>query len=278
MEQYLKSVLGCSIQKETYKLPDKMPQYLLNDYSYQKYIIENQECLFVIPFDFSLTTYKKQREKIKQITNLPVVLQLKNITQYQRKTLLNEHIPFIVENSQIYIPFLAISLTEKFYEIKEIEKFTPITQLVFLYLFYFKDTISATDLAAKINCSAMSVSRAYKVLTDSGLFRSEEIGTKKYILQNYDDGELLKEAEQFFMNPVEKTIYLNNSTDLPEYIESGIYALGKKTMLNATDSDKCYAVFKKTSLDLSNHISRVSYIAGDGFKVEKWVYDPSILS
>ena len=101
MDQYLKATLGCNILKESYDLPPKMPQYLLNDYSYQKYIIENQECLFVTPFEFSFSAYKKQYQKIKQITNLQIVLHLKSITQYQRKTLIEEHIPFVVEKSQI---------------------------------------------------------------------------------------------------------------------------------------------------------------------------------
>lgn len=105
MDQYIKTVLGYSVQRVPYELPLKMPQYLLNDYLYQKYIIENQECLFVNPIDFSLVAYKKQHQKIKQITNLHVVLQLKSITQYQRKTLIEEHIPFVVRYFLNFFPF-----------------------------------------------------------------------------------------------------------------------------------------------------------------------------
>ena len=278
MDQYLKATLGCNIQKESYDLPPKMPQYLLNDYSYQKYIIENQECLFVTPFEFSFSAYKKQYQKIKQITNLQIVLHLKSITQYQRKTLIEEHIPFVVEKSQIYLPFLAISLTEKFQEITEVEKFSPITQLVFLYMFYNKEKISATDLALKINCTAMSVTRAYKALVDCDLFHTENVGVKKYIVPESDGGELLRNAENYLINPIEKIIYLQKNIELSEYITSGLHALSKKTMLNATEDDVHYAVHRKKQFRLEDIVPKALYIAKKAIAVEKWSYDPAILA
>ena len=79
MEQFIRAVLSCNIQKETFRPPSEMPQYLLNNYVYQKYNIENLQCLFVEPVEFSLPAYKKQYQKIKQITKLQVVLQRKSI-------------------------------------------------------------------------------------------------------------------------------------------------------------------------------------------------------
>lgn len=278
MDHYIKSMLGCSVQKCSYNLPINMPQYLLNDYSYQKYTIENIECLFVTPVEFSLPAYKKQYPKMKHITNLPIVLQLKSITQYQRKTLIEEHIPFVAEGSQIYLPFLAIYLTEKYQEITEIEKFTPITQLVFLYLLYHKEKITATDLANRINCTTMSVSRAYKVLLDTALFHAESCGVKKYLVPGSKGGELLKSAEKYFINPVEKTVYVQKDTVLPEFVASGIWALSKKTMLNASDLEQCYAVSRKTHIAISEIAPKASYMMGKSLKVERWLYDPAILA
>lgn len=64
MEQFIRAVLSCNIQKETFRPPSEMPQYLLNNYVYQKYNIENLQCLFVEPVEFSLPAYKKQYQKI----------------------------------------------------------------------------------------------------------------------------------------------------------------------------------------------------------------------
>ena len=131
MDQYIKSVLGYDIQKLSYALPPKMPQYLLNNYSFQKYLIGTQECLFVVPIEFSFAGYKKQCQKIKQVTGIPVVLQLKSITKYQRQVLIEEHIPFVVENSQIYLPFLGISLNENFKKYKKLKNSPQLRNLFF---------------------------------------------------------------------------------------------------------------------------------------------------
>lgn len=278
MQHYIETTLGCNVQTASCNLPKGMPQHLINDYTYTKFVIENQICLFVQPFEFSLAAYKKQHQKIKQLTNMHVVLHLKSITPYQRKALIEEHLPFVVEYSQIYLPFLAICLVEKYQEIDEIEKFTPITQLVFLYLFYSKEEISATDLAYKINCTPMSVTRAYKALITCGLFSPKSLGVKKHIVAKHPDEELLRRAENFFINPVEKTIYVKNSVEPSQYVVSGIYALSQKTMLNATEYDLCYAIHKKTRIDLLDVTTKAAYFSGKVTAIERWSYDPSILA
>ena len=276
MNKYLCSVLGCSIQEARYTLPQEMPQYLASGYKYRKYTVDSQECLFVEPYDYSFVAYKKHYQKIRQITNYFVVLQLKSITRYQRSALIERHIPFVVEGSQIYLPFLGISLTEKYSEAGEIEKFSPITQLVFLYIFYNRAKLSAKDMAEKIKCSAMSVSRAYKALVGCGLFRFESDGVRKLIIPNYEGGELLKNAEQYLINPVEKTVYVRDGAGLEDCFVSGVYALSRKTMISISEADECYAVYRKN--EIADAIPRALYEVGCGCKVEKWSYDPAILS
>ena len=278
MNQYIKSVFGVNVQVSEYKLPSKMPQYLVNDYAYRKYIIEDKECLFVIPNEFSFTAYKKHYLKISEITGLPVVLQLNGITAYQRKALIGLHMPFVVERGQIYLPFLGVLLTENVNSGKKIEKFTPMTQLVFLYLFYHKIKMTATEAAQKTGCTLMSASRAYKALTDCGLFRIERDGVKKYIVPNSYGGELLRNAERFFIDPVEKRFCVQGSVEAEEGIASGIYALSRKTMLAATASDRCYAVYRKGQFDGAEYVPGNFCIGEEDFIVEKWLYDPSVLA
>lgn len=271
MEKYIKSALGCDITEGEYTLPKNMPQYLLSGYSYHKYKIEGQDCLFVAPLDFSLVSYKKHYEKIRQLTGLIPVLELKSITPYQRKILIEEHVPFVVLESQIYLPFLAISLTEKYNKKREIVKFTPITQLAFLYLFYNNVKLTATDIALKLNCTAMSATRAYKALTDCDLFRYECDGRKKYIVPNYIGGEMLRAAEEYLISPKEKSSVVPYDTVTDGMIVSGIFALGHKTMLGVTEKDKCFAVAKTESVDIADDME-------GGIMIEQWKYDPAILA
>lgn len=271
MEQYIKSALGYDIILEKYDIPKNIPRYLIDGYSYNKYTIEGQDCLFVAPADFSLAGYKKHYEKIKQLTGMFPVLELKSITPYQRKALIEQHIPFVVQDYQIYLPFLAIALTEKYKKKQEIVKFTPITQLVFLYLFYNNVKLTATDIAVNFNCTAMSVTRAYKALTDCGLFSYECDGRKKYIVANYKGGDLLRAAEEYLVSPKEKSVLVPYGTKTDGMTVSGLYALGEKTMLAVTDRDKCFAIPKSEDLAVNSDLE-------DGILIEQWKYDPAILA
>jgi len=271
MEQYIKSALGYDIISEKYDIPKNTPRYLIDGYSYNKYTIEGQDCLFVAPADFSLANYKKHYEKIRQLTGFVPVLALQGITPYQRKILIEEHIPFVVPESQIYLPFLAVLLTEKYKNKREIVKFTPTTQLVFLYLFYNSTKLTATDIALKLNCTAMSATRAYKALTDCGLFSYECDGRKKYIVPNYQSGDLLRAAEEYLISPKDRSVLVPHSTPTDGMTVSGLYALGQKTMLAVTDRDKCFAIPKSENLAVDADLE-------DGILIEQWKYDPALLA
>lgn len=278
MYNYIKDVLGDDVVKVDYILPADCPMYLKHEYSCTKYIIAAQECLFVCPVAFNLVRYKKHCEKLMQMTGMPVVVQLESITAYQRKALITEKISFVVKDSQIYLPFLAICLTEKYERKAVIERFTPITQLVFLYIFYNNIRMTATEISKELGCTVMSATRAYKALLDCGLFRSECSGRKKYIVPVTRGGELLRMAEPYMIDPVERVLYLDNSIACIEALVSGVDALGRKTMLNTTGRDRCYAFAKYLQPSVGEQITKQDYLTIDGKKAEVWSYDPRLLS
>lgn len=97
-------------------------------------------------------------------------------------------------------------------------------------------------------------------------------------MPNSEGGELLNNAEPYFINPVDKIIYVRKNFELNERITTGIYALSKKTMIDATEEDECYAIYRKKSVNRIDYVQKISYIVGNAFKLEKWSYDPSILA
>ena len=114
MQEYISQTFGFETEFKNFKIPKTFPLYLVSGYSYRECCIEDQEILFVTPVDFNLGSYKKHRLKIEELTSLKAVLCIDNVTMYQRKILIEEHIPFVVKDSQIYLPFLAVCLTEKY--------------------------------------------------------------------------------------------------------------------------------------------------------------------
>ena len=277
MRNYIMSTFGTKVLIEKYNLPLNAPMYLKIEYSYCKYLIAGQECLFAKPVNFTLPGYKKHMKKLTELTGMFVVAELDRITPYQRKALIEECIPFVVKGIQLYLPFLGISLTERYTPKTEIEKFAPITQLVFLYIFYNHTKMTATEISKKLNCTIMSATRAYKALTECGLFSYDCRGRNKYIVANKEGGELLKAAEQYMIDPVDRVRYYRNMFN-DDFCAAGLYALGKKTMLSISESDKCYAVSKDYKFDSGKLISDIEYMMIGGVKIQQWSYNPGVLA
>lgn len=278
MINYIRNTLGVDIKEQKCDIYAKFPLYLKNEYEYKQYKIEGLECLFAKPVEFSLIAYKKHLSKLTELTKFNVVLELDSITPYQRKALIEEKIPFIVKDYQMYMPFLAICLTQRFERKLVVEKFAPLTQLAFLYIFYNNVKLTAAELAKRLDCTSMSATRAYKELVDSGLFKSEVDGRKKYIVPNYQGGQLLKMAEPHLINPVEGISYIKFDKSFEKMNISGIYALSKKTMLASSDDDRCCAVFKKDKIGRLDNLPEGAFYRSDLVKIEKWCYNPDILS
>lgn len=278
MQGYIEKILGCKLEANHFAVPKSFPMYLKNNYSYKEYIIEGQVCLFVKPIEFNLASYKKHKKKIEELTDTKAVLNLENITPYQRKTLIEENIAFVVENYQIYLPFLAICLSEKYEKKLSVDKFTPLTQLVFLYIFYNNSNMTATEMSQRLNCTVMSANRAYKTLVDCGLFEYKVSGRKNYLVAYKTKSELLKLAEPFMINPVERVVYFDKNVNLLKYPKSGKYALSEKTLIDYTEKDKCYALTKSEYKNISGSIDKEKYRSIGGTKAEIWSYSPIFLT
>lgn len=278
MIHYIQKTLGCDVIEQDHIVPNEFPMYLKSNYTYKRLTINNVNCLAVKPCDFSLSAYKKQRFKISELTGLNIILELDHITSYQRKALINDRIPFVVNDSQLYLPFLAISLTEKFNKNEKIEKFSPVTQLVFLYAYYKKECLPVTELSQILGYSVMSINRAYKELINCNLVQFQVKGRKKYFSTVLSNGELLKAAEQYMINPVIKKFYCNRLYDFTENLKSGLYALSEKSMLDISGNEICYALSKKQVSNTRIKNSEVDMEDKNAVIIECWSYDPSLLT
>ncbi len=69
-------------------------------------------------------------DKIKESEGVPAVLVPDQLTYRQREYLLREHIPFIVADKHIYLPFFAVYLQPK----QRRDNLLPSAQLLLLYL------------------------------------------------------------------------------------------------------------------------------------------------
>ena len=82
----------------------------------------------------AIATLKKQLKKFQELCSLPCALCLDNLSALQRRSMLEEYIPFVSLSQQVYVPFWGCAFHEQFKADAAImAKMAPGTQLVFLF-------------------------------------------------------------------------------------------------------------------------------------------------
>ena len=110
---------------------------------------------------------------------------INNISRYQRDAMVQKGVPFVSLPKQIYLPFLGVMLQNYFRDnpILQVDKFTPISQALFLMLAYSKKEarFSKSDAAKKLGVTNTTITRASKQLKAIGVLQEEFVGTSVFI-------------------------------------------------------------------------------------------------
>ena len=232
--EYLNQILGIHVKYEDESLPS-MPNYIDARYRLQEVMLDGQKAIFVFPKKEleSINAVKKQLNTIEEVVDAPLVLILNHLEYRQREYLLRDHIPFIVEGKQIYLPFMAIYMQERFdAERKEISKLLPSAQLLFLYFIYNgAQDLLTSDAVKNLSLTAMSISRASRQLEDLGLIKTKKQGVQKLIQSDKGPRELYEFAAPYLMNPIKRTIYVEKTDVNKDLLLSNYSALSEYSMI-----------------------------------------------
>lgn len=284
---YLRENIDENITIRIWNAKSKLPLFLLEIYDfYELNILGNQCVLIKINKDVpKINDIKKHMKIIKAISNDNLVFLYNTISSYRRKTLIQNRIPFVVENGQMYLPFLGLDLkNESDKSINPIVKFSSTVQQVFLYYLYNKDiALNATELAKKLNTTKMTASRALSDLYTLGLLMYN-IGGKTGKSKNYrriDDTKYYEIGSKYLRNPIYKVVYLDKTAYAlaSDFLIAGLEALSMKSMINP--SKRSIRATSKLKLhDLKDYIEKdINKIEDMNLmELQIWDYDPMIFT
>ena len=124
---------------------------------------ENQE-------RFNIKTLKKQLASYQNALKEDVVYGFDKISSFQRNSMIENDIPFVSRNGQMYLPFMGV-LFEKCAMGEDVvkERFAPGSQLLFLLFLYENDSYTKLEAAKRLQVLPMAISRASKQLLEKGL-------------------------------------------------------------------------------------------------------------
>jgi predicted DNA-binding transcriptional regulator len=279
---YIKRALGIEVVRESWKGQSGLPYYLLNEYDFEAVTVGSCQCLFLRPkTDLAATnTIRKHLRKIRELTRSTIVFDLQTITRQRRASFIDAKIPFVVSGKQLYLPFLGAMLHERcdsdISVSTVLEKLMPSSQMLLLTFLIGKNKeLYLSDAANRFGISAMSISRAATQLERTGLVIKRNDGVRKYIVSDATPSFLFEKARPHLINPVRKTVYIDNGEISSDMFLSGLSALSEASMLNPPHPKVMGTIRNDKEL---NGVG-AQLIDGDVQSVlHIWRYDPRLIS
>lgn len=282
-EPYLKENIDEQIIIKPWNKKNDFPIFLRSSYNFYEMAILGRQCILIEVIDEmpNIEQILKHIKQIKKLTDRQIVLFYKEITRYRRKSLIENGISFVIEDGQMYLPFLGLDLKKVNENVeRKVKAFTTPAQVAFLYFLYHKnDVVNTTEFAQKMGYNLMTASRALNELYHAHLL-TYEIGGKTERSKEYTripDPDYFLKGRQYLKKPVKKIIYTKKKPS--GALTAGLEALGNLSMINPPGHP--VMAIEKNQLDKEQiEIVKNKDLIKDTQLVELqlWDYDPKLFS
>lgn len=223
------------LKTEPFPNRDDLPIYLNRNYNIE--LAEYAGVIFLLakPLDkINLSAIRKQRLQLETITGLKCVLVFDTLNWYTREKMLEEGIPFILKDRQLFLPFLGVLLSQdKQRDLKKAEKLSFATQHFLLMAIYQRWTnMTVTAAAKEMSVSKMTMTRCYDEIESIDPSLIKKSGRTRRFVWDYSTYDLWKLLNPFFRNPVIRTYSLRDPMEITPKKLSGLSAIAHYTMIS----------------------------------------------
>lgn len=248
MKEFLENILRQKIEiKENEELYIKFPLVYRGRYEFYKVTMSYTDWIIVkLKEEVGLVLLRKDIKYIEKEIGLNCALWFDKTTYYIKEKLLDEGVPFIIKDKQVYLPFLGFLLTnEKEKNIKPVHMISYITQKMLLIAMYEKwQEVTVTRAAARLGITKMSASRAFDELEYLNINILGMKGKSRIINITDNIKVLWNEIKGTLRNPVITRYELHDDLKLEKI--GGISALCEYSLL----SDNKYPTYAITKKDI----------------------------
>jgi len=234
--------------------------------------------LAALKTETSRQTLHKMLLRLRSITGCRVLYVAPHLTSYERKRLLAERIEFVVPDSQLFAPSLAIDLreaTSSAAPASEVLAFGPATQAVLLTLMLSDETTMPTLEAARyLGYTPMTASRANRELEAAGLVSVRRVGSRSTLALAGSRREVWERAKPLLRSPVSKKLHVTGASE--PLTLAGETALAELTLL-AHPSETVYAIGSNDWRSMRSEFTICAEADANTFGLEVWSYNPSLV-
>lgn len=231
--------------------------------------------------NFMVRQLEKQLRAYQSHFKMNAAFSFEKVSKYQRDTLIQKGIPFVVLPAQIYLPFLGILLQNRFHDesVVQIDKLTPVAQALFLLLAYSREgeRFSKSDVAKMLGVTNTTITRASKQLKTIGAIHETIVGTNTFIKRSASGLKYIELGKPYLINPVQHTVYVKGGEE-SELPAAGESALSNLSMLNPP-LIKTKAIWKNDAIfdrfiEVDPQLeSELDYVC-----LEQWKYSPMLFA
>lgn len=264
----------------------RLPRYLAEAYAFDTLELWGKPLLCMIARAEApgMTELHKHLRLVEQLSGLPVVLVLAELTARQRARLVELFLPFVVPGKQLFLPPLGLDLREQYALAvrRQVPVLEPATQAALLAGLQggWAQGANASTMARQLGYSAMSMSRAGRELLNLGFLLIEGTARAARWRLAAPAHEVWRKAEPMLRSPVLRRGWAK----LDRAAQAGLplaslSALAEQTML-VPPAQPVYALGEAAWQALCEHTSGLRMEdepMADAVCVELWCYEPRTL-
>ena len=246
MKDFLEKTLRQNVSMEqTEYLNDKLPLVFRGRYTVFMIKTNGLGWLAIQPKNnVNLVTLRKDRAKIENIAGLNCAIFLNTTTFYIKEKMMEEGIPFVIKDKQVYLPFIGLLLSNaNVRNIPPVHLISYLTQkLIFVAVYQKWERVTVSEAAEKLQVSKMSVSRCFDEIEYLNVDILRMKGKARVITIPIDVKKLWNDMQAVLRNPVIVRYELQEDIHLEK--KGGISALCEYTLLSDNEFPT-YAITKK---------------------------------
>ena len=186
--------------------------------------------------------------EVQNISGLNCALFLRSTTPYIKEKLIEDGIPFVLKDKQIYLPFIGCLLSNSGErDIAPVELISFLTQKLILTAIYEKwEKVTVSTAAEKLGVSKTSASRCFDEIEYLNVNILDTKGKSRAITIPPDVKQLWKQIQHILRKPVIRRYAFPDDIHLEK--KAGITALCEYSLLSDNDFPT-YGVTKKELAD-----------------------------
>ena len=248
---------------------ENLPPIYRGFYDFEELDIQEKPFLLIKVKDKTLgpKDFKKHGKRFKESCDHPQIWYLKELHPHKIRRMIENELNFIVEDKQVHLPAVNISIKAETAKIKVIKKLSGLSINLLIREILKGDLTgkSKVEIAKLFKTSKMTIGRAIEPLLENDLGEENRIGVSKR-MQFKPRAHLWRYLQQYIESPIKDVVFLGYIPKGLPY--SGVSALSKQSML-AEDLIPSFAVDKK---EFNKKFKNVTFVLEDdaGSRLELW--------